>query len=112
MAIDRRWTKDPNALLDYTILWASEPVYVDEVEFVRNDGGILDTGWLQGDTIVASTWFSTAGVDLESSSFTTTYASVWISGGVARRKYTVTNRIETALGRIDDRSFIIHCEEK
>lgn len=112
MAISKRFTKDPNATLDYTIVWASAPIFVNEVEYVRNDGGMLDTGWLQGDTIDESTWIADEGIEIESYSHTETYASVWLSGGVAKKKYTVTNRITTALGRIDDRSFIIQCEQK
>lgn len=112
MAQFKRWKKDPNAVLDYTILWASEPVFVNEVEFVRNDGGILDTGWLQGDTIADSDWFADDGIEIESHSHTTTYASVWLSGGQVGKRYTVTNRITTDLGRIEDRSFIVQIEQR
>lgn len=43
---------------------------------------------------------------------TATKATVWLSGGTAGQIYTVTNRITTAAGRTEDRSFAIRVEER
>lgn len=88
----KQFIKDPDALLDYQMDW---------------------TPWLDDtDIITASSWVtdSTALV-VEDDSFTNTATTVWLSGGVARGKYRVTNSIETDDGRKDDRSFIIKCLE-
>jgi hypothetical protein len=78
--------KDPNAHLDYERDW---------------------TPWLAADedTIVTSTWIVPAGMTMTSESHTTTTATVWLSGGTVGESYTVVNRITTAAGRIDDRSW-------
>ena len=75
--------KDPNATLDYGRDW---------------------TLWLAGDTIVTSTWIVPSGLTMTAESNTATTATVWLSGGTFGSSYTVTNRIITAQGRIDDRS--------
>jgi len=43
---------------------------------------------------------------------TATSATVWLSGGTAGQSYIVTNRITTAAGRTEDRSFTIRVEER
>ena len=88
------FTKDPDAVLDYKVDWSE---------------------WLpSGDTITASTWISSDPTVLviDADTFTTTTATVWLSGGEVRRKYTVTNRITTDGGRTDDRSITIRIAEK
>jgi hypothetical protein len=85
------FTKDPNALLDYTVDW---------------------TDWLDTDTIATSSFVATAGLTISSSSNTTKKAVVWLSGGQAGTVYTVTNHITTAGGRQDDRSFTVRVKEK
>lgn len=87
----KKFHKDPNATLDYSINWED---------------------WLAGDTITTSNWTTTAGITIESDSNTATLASVWLSGGTARDNYTITNAITTAGGRVDDRSISIKCVEK
>lgn len=47
----------------------------------------------------------------ESSSATTTTATVWLSGGTAGSTYKIANRITTTDGRIDDRTLYIMVEE-
>jgi hypothetical protein len=81
-----QFTKDPNALLDYTIDW---------------------TDWLDGDTIASSSWTPDAGLTATAPSHTTTAATTWLSGGTVGATYRVTNRITTAAGRTDDRSLYI-----
>ncbi len=85
------FTKDPNAVLDYTIDWAR---------------------WLAGDQIATSQWIVPTGLTKMADSKTVTTATVWLSGGTAGQSYTVTNRITTAAGRTEDRSFIARVEER
>lgn len=85
------FTKDPNAVLDYTIDW---------------------TRWLAGDQIAASEWLVPTGLTKVADSKTASSATVWLSGGTAGQSYPVTNRITTAGGRTEDRSFTIRVEER
>lgn len=87
----RIFTKDPDAVLDYTFDW---------------------TQWLAGDTISNSTWNVPAGLTSTGSASTATSATVWLSGGTAGLSYEVSNRITTANGRTDDRSIIIKVEQR
>jgi len=85
----QKWTKDADAVLDYTIDWGS-------------------TGdWLGSDTISSSTWTADSGITIDSSTNTTTTTTVWLSGGTAGATYTVTNRIVTVAGRTEDRDLQI-----
>lgn len=84
--------KDPQAVLDYKWDW---------------------TDWMpDNDKIVAST-FTTDSDDLtvEDTLFDDVTTTVWLSGGVAGERYTVTNHITTDDGRQDDRSITIVCKE-
>ena len=85
--------KDPNASLDYRIDWSD---------------------WLGTDTIAASTWtvFPAGGLTLGSASAATKTATTFLSGGTAGQVVRVTNRITTALGRIDNRSFNVRLVER
>ena len=85
------FTKDPNAVLDYTVDW---------------------TRWLAGDQIATSDWLVPTGLAKMADSKTGSTATVWLSGGTAGQSYTVTNRITTAAGRTEDRSFIVTVEER
>ncbi len=85
------FTKDPNAVLDYSINW---------------------TRWLAGDQIAASEWIVPSGLTKMADPKTATSATVWLSGGTAGQSYIVTNRITTAAGRTEDRSFTIRIEER
>lgn len=86
-------TKDPDATLDYGFDWQDE-------------------GWLGSDTIVSATWTVPAGLTKVSETNTTTTATVWLSGGAVQSDYTVTCRITTAGGRIDDRSLLIQVRNR
>lgn len=84
--------KDPDSIVDYGLDWAD---------------------WLTGgETITASSWPSLGDLTNESDSFTTTATAIFISGGVAGATYTLTNRITTSAGRVEDRSIKISCREK
>ena len=83
--------KDPNAKLDYTINW---------------------TQWLDTDTITASGWkVSSPELIIESDSNTNISTTVWLSAGLVGQVYTVTNRISTALGRLQEQSFRLKIKE-
>ena len=80
-------TKDPAADLDYSFDW---------------------TAWLNGDTIVTSTWTLQTGSGMTSHATSISggdHTITWLSGGTIGGPYRVTNRITTTAGRIDDRSF-------
>jgi hypothetical protein len=89
----KKFVKDPNARLDYTIDWSA---------------------WLapNGDTIsnavVAS---STTGITPQSTTWTTTQTTTWVTGGTAGTSYNITVRITTTGGRQDDRTITIVCKE-
>lgn len=85
------FTKDPDAVLDYSFDWSA---------------------WLVSDTISTSTWTAGTGITIDSNSSTTTVTTVWLSGGTASVAYTVTNRIVTAASRTDDRSLTINVEQR
>lgn len=85
------FTKDPDAVLDYTVDWSA---------------------WLQaGETITASQWITpdgiTQGSGAQAPSNTTTTATVWLLAGTLGQTYIVTNRVTTSDGRVDDRSLRI-----
>lgn len=86
------FTKDPDAILDYGFDWSQ---------------------WLGGgEQITSSTMFASPGINVNSSSNTTTSATVWLSGGTAGFPYTVTNRITTNQGRTDDRTITIRVQNR
>ena len=86
------FTKDPDAVLDYSIEWSK---------------------WLAGDQIQTSTWtVSDSGVEASDDSNTATRATVWLAGGAEGQSYTVTNRITTNGGRTDERSFAIQVQAR
>lgn len=87
-----RFTKDPDAVLDYKIDWSR---------------------WLpEGDTVSASSWDAASGVTVDSSTFDDTSTTVWLSGGTEGTSYTVTNHIVTEGGREDDRTITIAVKEQ
>jgi hypothetical protein len=85
-------SKDPDAFLDYGVNW---------------------TAWLaEGETIAASEWEIEDGVTGSSESFTDTTTTVWVADGTVGTVYTLTNRITTSEGRIDDRSLRIQIRQR
>lgn len=87
------FTKDPNSVLDYQRDWSDWLATVD-------------------DTIATSTWIVPPGLTKGAESKTDTTATVWLSGGTVGTSYDVTNRITTAGGRTDDRTFRISIRER
>lgn len=87
----KRFTKDPDAVLDYTFDYAD---------------------WLaEGDTIASVESTADAGLDVDSTSHTPTTATVWISGGTAGSTYDVVTHVTTADGREDDCTISITVRE-
>ena len=89
---------DPNALMDYTIDW---------------------TDWLLPvtDTINTSVWIVPTGLTPTNPAIinTNTGTKVWLQVNdplIVDTKQIITNRVTTAAGRIEDRSFEIRIEEK
>ena len=87
------FVKDPNAILDYSFDWGP---------------------WLDSDTIDTSVWIVESPLVIESGteSNTDTITTLFISGGEAGETYTITNRITTDGGRLDDRSFEIRVRNR
>lgn len=88
------FTKDPDAKLDYTRDWSA---------------------WLAAagdDTIDTSTWIVPAGLTAGAESQTDTSTTIWLSGGTVGERYSVTNRVTTTGGRIDDRTFTIDIRQR
>ena len=83
------YKKDPNATLDYSFDWGP---YLTPL----------------ADTIVLVEWVLTAGLTKVSQSNTATTATVFVSGGVLDEVETLTCRITTAGGRIDDRTISLN----
>jgi len=84
-------TKDPNANLDYEVVWSD---------------------WLTSDTITAVAWTVETGITQTAATNTTTAATIWLSGGEAGTEYTVTCRVTTTAGRIDERSIAIRVAQR
>lgn len=88
------FVKDPDAVLDYAIDW---------------------TDWLASrgsDTISASAWIVPDGITKDSDEFTDTVATIWLSGGTAGETYSLTNRVTTAGGRVQDKTIKIKVKEQ
>lgn len=96
--------KDPDATLTYGMAWAD---------------------WLDGDTLSTAVWTVPAGITKGTASINAapidvdgvsqaanTVALVSLSGGTAGIDYTVTCRVTTAAGDIDDRSIVVACRER
>lgn len=90
MATD--YQKDPSAVLDYHWDW---------------------TDWLaSGEAIASSVITPSAGIVLDSSGFSPTSATAWISGGVVGSTYSVANLITTSQGRTDERTITIRVQNR
>jgi len=88
--------KDPDAVLDYTLQWG-------------NDIGAL---YLLLDTIATSTWIVPDALTITSQLHTLTTTTVWLAGGLDGSDYEITNRITTAGGRTDDRTFVLQVRDR
>lgn len=89
-----QYIKDPQATLDYVIDW---------------------TSWLAtGETITAFTVTVPTGLTqaTPAPSSTGTVVTVWLAGGTAGQRYTVTVHVTTSAGRQDDRSIQILAQDR
>ncbi|WP_432001224.1 hypothetical protein [Streptomyces sioyaensis] len=85
--------KDPSANLDYVYDWSdwlSPGETISSVEY----------------TVPAALASGTANTN------TATTVTVWLAGGTAGMTYRVSNRITTNQGRVDERTFSVHVEER
>lgn len=84
--------KDPDATLNYTFDWSQ---------------------WLEnGEVIQTSVFTVESGLTNSGDSNDTTTATITLSGGTVGESYTVTNRVTTNGGQIDDRSITISIAEQ
>lgn len=90
MGIERRY-KDPDEVVNFGIDWVD---------------------YLGSDTITGSSWTVPAGITQVSAVFTTTQATIKLSGGTLGSIYRVTNRITTSTGETVDQSIDIEIIEK
>ncbi len=87
-----KFIKDPDAVLDFGVDWSK---------------------WLETDeTITSSEWLLPMGITSIDDSTDGKKTVVWLSGGTSGQMYTLTNRITTSAGRIDDRSINILVKER
>lgn len=84
--------KDPNAVLDYAFDW---------------------TEWLEsGETISSHVVTADTGITKDRNSESAGTVTAWLSGGTAGDDYTIACKITTTADRTDERSIVIHCEER
>jgi hypothetical protein len=88
----KEYDHSPTATLDYGFDWR-------------------DKGWLEDtETIALSVWAASTGITLTQEQSTLGVTSVFASGGVAGRLYTLTNTITTSQGRVDSRTIQLSCK--
>lgn len=87
-----------------------EHKYKDSDEVVNF--GVDWADYLGSDTITGSVWIAPAGITQVSSAFTTTQATIKLSGGTLGITYRITNRITTSTSEIIDQSIDIEIIEK
>lgn len=71
------------------------------VNLIKPAASTLDYGfdwsdWLEGKTIIESSWVAPAGVTVVDEDFSDIIARIWLSGGVDGQSYEITNRITTS----------------
>lgn len=103
-------TKDPDNVEPYFIVWCDESGL--------NDGGKKDNGELQGATIVTATWTVPTGIEKETTSeapitiqgidyLDKTVTTIWLSGGTAKQRYSLTCLITASDGRTLSGSIVV-----
>lgn len=104
-------TKDPDARLDFGIVWSEWLMTGESITALDVDLGSTDL-------TLESSGFGAVTIDQNGTEVAYPAGQVsqsWISGGQPGHKYTIRHRIttdSTPLGRIDDRSFILHIAER
>ena len=93
--------KDDDAKLDYPFDWRAK----------TNGNG--DSDWLAPDEVIVSYTITVDdGLTLLSSSESNGVVVAWLAGGELGKWYRVACRIETNMGRVDERTLHIHVEER
>jgi len=91
--VEASFAKDPDSVLDYALDWG--------------------TYWLQsGETISSHTVTVETGLTKDSDSESDGIVTTWLSGGTVGESYTVACEITTSLGRTDERTIMIHVDER
>ena len=85
------YTKEPTSVTEYEIDWSV---------------------WLNGRTIVTSTWTVEAGITEDSESNTTTVASIVLSGGTWGESYIATNHIVASDSEEEENSITIKIQQE
>jgi hypothetical protein len=87
-----RFTKDPDAVLPYTLDWSR---------------------WLEDDdTIAAATADEDSGIVVDDVDFTDTTTTIVMSGGTAGTSYEVVVHVTTSAGYEDDRTITFAVKER
>ena len=89
---------------------SADPVDLAPIDpdFDEQDYQVNWSGWLNGDTISASTWIVPSEFSQpQTATNTATTTTVWLKADTGRRgrKYEIENRITTAAGRKQSRTF-------
>lgn len=85
-------SKDPDSTLDYQFNWVE---------------------WLGTDTIASSVFTVEPNtITIQTTTNTTTTATVWLNGGVVGTLYKIKNRITTVSGRVDERTVGLKIKER
>lgn len=88
----KTYYKDPDAVLDYSFDWSN---------------------WLGSDVIDSSSWtISSEDLTKVSTTIDGGITTVWLSGGVAGKRYLIMNHIKTQGSREEDRSFVLEMTER
>ena len=97
---------DPDAVLDYHFVWGN---WLEDGETITSHTITVSSSSLVVDSSeIVATQIAVGGVTYDPS----TVVKVWLSGGTAGRRYSVTCHIVTTDNRQDDRSITISCEER
>lgn len=91
--VERSFTKDPDAILDYAFNWTK--FYLQPGETISSYAVTVGAGL-------------TKDMDSESEGVVT----VWLSGGTNREGYRVECEIVTSLGRTDERSIYLAVDDR
>lgn len=87
-----KFTKDPQAVLDYAIDWSD---------------------WLEiDDTIASAEWTVPTGIVSDKEEESDTAAVIWLSGGTLGEKYSIACKITTTEGRTDERTIQVKIKDK
>jgi hypothetical protein len=116
----KKFIKDPQAKLDYTLDWSAwlspfgdsittATAYVTPTAGLSVGGAFADPG--AGATAFSNTATYALPVTIAVSGQNNSLATVWVKGGTSGTSYDVNVKIVTTGGRIDDRTITITCKD-